>query len=71
MSQKLITYKIRGDCGWSDHCLVELEVQLENGIVRVCRWKMSATYLDEVKDEVAHLWKVQLATATFFKKSRQ
>jgi hypothetical protein len=56
------------DCGWSDHRPMELEVQLENGSTRVSRWKMSAACLNEVKEEVAHLYRAQPATATFFKK---
>jgi hypothetical protein len=67
-SRKLLSYSIRGDCGWSDDRPVELEVQLAVGSQRACCWKMSSYYLLEAKSEIEKVWRAQAATSLFFRK---
>lgn len=59
-------YIIRGDGVWSDHCLVHISLQLEDGHNRIAKWKMNSNYLEEALPELQQIWRSKPINAFFY-----
>lgn len=67
-STHVLSYRIRGDAGWSDHLPIEMTIQVQAGPKRSSRWHMSTHNLQNALPELTRLWHSQPPGRTFFSK---
>jgi hypothetical protein len=64
------TYRIRGDGVQSDHCPIELHLQLTQEPLRRSRWKMNVFWLPDAKPKLLKTWRTCPPTLSFFEKMK-
>ena len=65
------SYRIVGECGFSDHLPVTLTVKLGDCSEKRSRWVMNSKYMKETSAEVEKLWREVPRDASFFSKIRK
>ena len=66
----VVSYKIRGDTGWSDHLPIKNSIQLEAGHSRPSQLHMSVNNMDDIMPQLIDLWGQQRLGIPFFTKIR-